>query len=163
MKFTTKRFTTKSIISLFRQDNIIWDQSTSRYGIDRKTWWRHQMDTISALLALCEGNHRSPVDSPHKGHTGHRWIPLTRASDAERWCFLDLHLNKRLSKHSRRRRFETPSRSLWRHRNGSGFSGFHMGKIDIKHGKHNFFSKWKKTTNFVQDGNFPSANRRSSC
>ena len=30
-------------------------------------WWRHQMETFSALLALCEGNHRSPVDSPHKG------------------------------------------------------------------------------------------------
>ena len=29
------------------------------------TWWRHQMETFSALLALCAGN--SPVDSPHKG------------------------------------------------------------------------------------------------
>ena len=28
-------------------------------------WWRHQMETYSALLALCEGN--SPVNSPHKG------------------------------------------------------------------------------------------------
>ena len=32
--------------------------------------------------------------------TGHRWIPLTKASDAELWCFLDLRLNKRLSKQS---------------------------------------------------------------
>ena len=30
------------------------------------TLWRHQMETFSALLALCEGNHRSPVNSPHK-------------------------------------------------------------------------------------------------
>ena len=30
-------------------------------------WWCHQMETFSALLALCEGIHRSPVDSPHKG------------------------------------------------------------------------------------------------
>ena len=29
------------------------------------TWWRHQMETFSAFLALCEGN--PPVDSPHKG------------------------------------------------------------------------------------------------
>ena len=29
------------------------------------TWWRHQMKTFSALLALCERN--PPVDSPHKG------------------------------------------------------------------------------------------------
>ena len=25
------------------------------------------METFSALLAICEGNHRSPVNSPHKG------------------------------------------------------------------------------------------------
>ena len=34
----------------------------------RSPWWRHQMETLSALLSLCEGN---PV-----------------ASDAEFWCFL---------------------------------------------------------------------------
>ena len=27
-------------------------------------WWRHQMETFSALLSLCEGN--PPVDSSHK-------------------------------------------------------------------------------------------------
>ena len=31
------------------------------------TWWRHQMETFSALLALLWGNHRSSVNSPHKG------------------------------------------------------------------------------------------------
>ena len=30
-------------------------------------WWCHQLGTFSALLALCEGIHRSHVDSPHKG------------------------------------------------------------------------------------------------
>ena len=29
--------------------------------------WRHQMEPFSALLALCAGIHRSPVNSPHKG------------------------------------------------------------------------------------------------
>ena len=33
--------------------------------------------------------------------TGHLWIPHTKASDAELWYFLDLRLNKRLSKQSR--------------------------------------------------------------
>ena len=33
----------------------------------RAAWWRHQMESFSALLALCEESHRSPVDSPHKG------------------------------------------------------------------------------------------------
>ena len=31
----------------------------------RSPRWRHQMETFSALLALCAGN--SPVNSPHKG------------------------------------------------------------------------------------------------
>ena len=34
-----------------------------------KAWWRHQMETFSALLAICAGN------------------PHTKASDAELWCF----------------------------------------------------------------------------
>ena len=49
--------------------------------------------------------------------TGHRWIPHTKASDAELWCSFDLRLNKRLSKQSRGWWFEMPSRSLWRHCN----------------------------------------------
>ena len=30
-------------------------------------WWRRQMEIFSALLALCGGIHRSPVNFPHKG------------------------------------------------------------------------------------------------
>ena len=51
--------------------------------------------------------------------TGPRWIPRTKASDAELWFFLltDLRLNKRLSKQSWGWWFETLSRPLWRHCN----------------------------------------------
>ena len=38
---------------------IAWHTNTS--------WWRHQMETFSALLALCAGNSPVPVNSPHKG------------------------------------------------------------------------------------------------
>ena len=31
------------------------------------TSWRHQMETFSALLAICAGNSPVPVNSPHKG------------------------------------------------------------------------------------------------
>ena len=31
------------------------------------SWWRHQMERFSALLAICAGIHRSPLNSPHKG------------------------------------------------------------------------------------------------
>ena len=30
-------------------------------------WWRHQMETFSALMTLCAGIHRAPVTSPLKG------------------------------------------------------------------------------------------------
>ena len=34
---------------------------------DLNSWWRHQMETFSALLAICAGNSPGPVNSPHKG------------------------------------------------------------------------------------------------
>ena len=69
-------------------------------------WWRHEMETFSALLALCEG--KQPVTGEFSSQR-----PVTRRFDV----FVDLRLNKRLSKYSRHRWFETPSRSLWRHCN----------------------------------------------
>ena len=30
-------------------------------------WWRHQMETFSAILAICVGSSPVPVNSPHKG------------------------------------------------------------------------------------------------
>ena len=41
--------------------------------------------------------------------TGPWWIPCTKASDADRWCFFDLHPNKLLNKQSWGWWFETPS------------------------------------------------------
>ena len=51
--------------------------------------------------------------------TGDRWIPCTKASDAELWCFL--RLNKRLSKQSWGWWSETSSRPLLRHCNVKQF------------------------------------------
>ena len=34
------------------------------------SWWRHQMETFSALLTICAGNSPVPVNSPHKGQWG---------------------------------------------------------------------------------------------
>ena len=53
--------------------------------------------------------------------TGLRW-PVTRNFGV--FFDRDLRLNKRLSKQSRRRSFEMPSCSLWRHRNGKVFIPF---------------------------------------
>ena len=52
-----------------------------------------------------------------------RGIPHTKASDAELWCFLWFHLNKRLCKQSWGWWLEMPSWSLWRHRNVKTTSG----------------------------------------
>ena len=60
------------------------------------TWWHLQLEKNSALLALC----------------GQRPVRLRF------YVFFDLHLNKRLCKQSRRRWFETPSRSLLHYCNG---------------------------------------------
>ena len=45
-----------------------WCQLSKYEGYIYKVypWWRHQMETFSALLALCAGIHRSSVNSPHK-------------------------------------------------------------------------------------------------
>ena len=58
------------------------------------------------------------VTSPLWGEsTGHWWIPLTKASNAELDVIFHLRLNKRLRKQLRLQWFETPSRSLWRYCN----------------------------------------------
>ena len=40
--------------------------SENAYQISFSPWWRHQMEPVSALLALCAGNSSVPVNSPHK-------------------------------------------------------------------------------------------------
>ena len=69
-------------------------------------WWRHQMETFSALLAICAG--KSPVTGEFPAQR-----PVTRSFDV----FFNLRLNKRLSKQSWGWWFETPTHPLWRHCN----------------------------------------------
>ena len=51
------------------------------------SWWRHQMETFSALLAFCAGNSPGPGEFQAQR-------PVTRSFDVT----FDLRLNKRLSK-----------------------------------------------------------------
>ena len=53
------------------------------------TWWRHQMETFSALLTICAENSPVPGEFPARR-------PVTRSFDV----FFDLRLNKRLRKQS---------------------------------------------------------------
>ena len=84
-------------------------EDSSAYSESFKAWWRHHMETYSALLAICVGN--SPV--PGKFPTQR---PVTQSFDV----FFDLCLNKRLRKQSWGWWFEMLSCPLWRHCNGSG-------------------------------------------
>ena len=66
--------------------------------------WKHF--AYCWLLALCVGNSTVTGEFPFQR-------PVTRSFDV----FFDLRLSKQLNKQSRRRWFETPSHSLWRHCN----------------------------------------------
>ena len=78
--------------------------SDTRLASCNITWWRHQMETFSALLVFCAGN--SPVNGE---------LPAQRPVAWNFDVFFDLCLKQLLSKQWRGRWFETPPRSLWRH------------------------------------------------
>ena len=71
-----------------------------------ETWWRHQMETFSALLAFCVGNSPATGEFPSQR-------PVMWSFDV----FFDLRLNRRLSKQWWGWWFETPSHPLWCHCN----------------------------------------------
>ena len=98
-----------AIVRIIHRSSVGSCRSTSNVELRRhvrKSWWRHQMKTFSALLAFCAGNSPVPGELPAQR-------PVTRSFDVS----FDLRLNKRLSKQSWGWWSETPSRSLWRHRN----------------------------------------------
>ena len=79
---------------------LVWEILAARHA-KRKTrhkieaystngsWWRHQMETFSALLAICAGNSPVPGEFPTQR-------PVTRSFGV----FFDLLLNKRSRKQS---------------------------------------------------------------
>ena len=69
-------------------------------------WWRHQMETFSALLAICAGNSPIPGEFPAQR-------PVTPCFNV----YFDLRLNKRLNKQSWGWWFEALSCPLWHQRN----------------------------------------------
>ena len=87
---------------------VTWSQYIMWPLVCVHAWWRHQMETFSALLALCAGNSPVPGEFPTQR-------PVTRGFDV----YFDLRPNKRLSKQSLGWWFMTLSCPLWRHRNGT--------------------------------------------
>ena len=85
---------------------VLWhthESNVTRSALGPNPWWRHQMETFSALLW---GNSPITREFPSK-------MPVTRSFGV----LFDVRLNKRLSKQPWGWWFETPSGSLWRHCN----------------------------------------------
>ena len=77
--------------------------------------WTHVMICVGANFRPLP-----PASAPRMCEfTGHLWIPSQRPVKRSFDVYFDPQLNKRFSKQSRRRWFEMPSRSLWRHCNES--------------------------------------------
>ena len=76
------------------------------YLVHGLTWWRHQMETFSGLLAFCAGNSSVTGEFPTQK-------PVTRSFDV----FFDLRLNNRFRKQSWGWWFEMTLCPLWRHCN----------------------------------------------
>ena len=70
------------------------------------SWWRHQVEAFSSLLAICAGNSPTTGEFPSQR-------PVTWSFDV----FFDLRLNKWLSKQLWGWWFATPLHLLWRHCN----------------------------------------------
>ena len=74
---------------------------SAEYGLDG-------LFTLLVMMTSLNGRMFRVTGPLCREFTGHRWIPLTKASDTAFWCFFDLRMNKRLRK-------ESPSRPLWRY------------------------------------------------
>ena len=103
--FVAVLYSVYSIDPLLMHLSYVFLASTHRHDVIK---WRH----FPRYWPFVRGIQRSLI------------IPITKTSDAELWCFhwslmFSWRLNKELSKKSRRRWYETPSRSLWRYCNQS--------------------------------------------
>ena len=90
----------KRLVAVSMYNHIKIAVSMCKQTLHHSTWWRHQIETFSVLLALCLGNSMVTRKFPAQR-------PVTRSFGV----FFDSRLNKRLSKQSR---FETSPRVLWR-------------------------------------------------
>ena len=99
-------------VALFLQTHTVFD-------IDL-IWHRAKWQAYIRVMMTSSNGNIFRVTGPLCGEfKGDQWIPrtqkpVTRTHDA----FLDLRLNKRLSKQTLAWKFETPSRSWWRQCNG---------------------------------------------
>ena len=97
----------RRVCSKFHDDLVTWKRFSYYWPSNRR-----------CMLTSSNGNIFRVTGHLWGEFTCLRWIPRTKASDAELSCFFYLRLNKRVSKQWWGWWFETLSRPLWRHCNG---------------------------------------------
>ena len=99
-------------------------------------------DTKPVCMMTSSNGNIFRVTGPLRGEfTGHRWIPLTKVSDAELWCFLWSPPEQTVEQTIGR--LMMPSRPLWR--DGNGKTQLYLSLL--KHGKYRFL---QTLTAFIQ-------------
>ena len=81
-------------------------------------WFIFQENVLVVMMTSSNANAFRVTGALCVDFTGHRWIPDTKVSDEELWCFRWFALiSKRSNKQSWGWWFEMPSRPLWRNCN----------------------------------------------
>ena len=73
------------------ENAVIFDRSTPTYGFNKHMWGPVQtpgLQWLSIMLTSSNGNIFRVTSHLCGEFTDPRWIPRTKASDAELWCFL---------------------------------------------------------------------------
>ena len=107
-----------SRVALFKPVWIHFRTSISKFGENclLANTFHHTMQLSMCIIMTTSSNENIfCVTGPlWCEFTGHRWIPLTKASDAELWCFL-----WSVPEQTVEQIIKMPSRSLWRHCNAT--------------------------------------------
>ena len=124
-----------AMLSLTNSSAAIWSNSpmlpgTSESPVDMKPEesWRLDMEMISELLALCEGIHRWPVDSPHKGLVMRSFWWLI-------WCSLNKLFNSPRRSCDRTVAYMTSPWLMWCNTYHVGLRGWSFSSISVIDGE----------------------------
>ena len=89
--------------------SMLWHKAYFKRRQWHRDQWVYSTTVTEFMMTSSNGNILCVTGPMWEESTGHRWIPSQRPVTQSFDIFFDLRLNKRLSKQSRRRLFETQS------------------------------------------------------
>ena len=122
---TNEKSTLVQVMALCHQANldpnfchhmVLLGHNELSYHYERFGFFFSTISVTLVMMTSSNGNIFHVTDHLCWEFTSHQWIPSTKASDVELWCFL-WSAPEQLSKHSWGWWFDTPWCSLWRHCN----------------------------------------------